>query len=106
MVLIAVMLGSTIVVLIGSLIARRRSGGPLLGGWLLWWAPVVAGLIWAQPFALAVTALAGVDGLAALAMFFAPALGMAAWIGAVGVACAYERIMRTHRTGASTRTAR
>ena len=104
--LMAAMWGSAAVVLLGSLAARTRSGSPLLGTWLLWWIPVAAGLVWTQPFALAVTALAGVDGLAGLAMFFAPVLGMAAWVGAVVVALAYERFKRGHLTMASTPTNR
>jgi len=86
--------GPTAAVLVGSLVARRRSGEPLLGRWLLWWAPVVAGLVFMQPFALAVTWLADVDSLAGLAMLAAPMLGMTAWATAVGVACLYTQLTR------------
>lgn len=90
---IVVMLGSATVVLIGSFVARRRSGGPLFGRWFLWWALAVAGLISTQPLAMAVTSLAGVDAMAGLAMFLAPTLGMTAWLGALGVAVAYDRLL-------------
>ncbi|MDP2183411.1 MAG: hypothetical protein Q8K99_12685 [Actinomycetota bacterium] len=98
----AALWGPAAAVLAGTLAAQVRSGEPLLGPWLLWWVPVAAGLVWAEPFALAVTGLAGVDGLAGLAMFVAPILGMAAWAGAVSVAFAYARFTRGHLTSAST----
>jgi len=90
----AVLWGPAAAVLAGSLAARARSGDPLLGPWLLWWVPVTAGLVWAGPLALVVTGLVGIDGLAGLAMFAAPVLGMTAWAGAVIVAFAYARFER------------
>jgi hypothetical protein len=92
----AVSWGTAAAVLVGSLVARRRSGEPLLGRWLLWWVLVVAGLAFMQPFALAVTWLADVDALAGLAMLAAPTLGMTAWVGAVGVAYVSTRLTCGH----------
>lgn len=95
------------VVLVGSFVARSRSGSPLFGLWLLWWIPVVAGTVWAESLALFLTGLASVDSLAgAIAALAAPTWGMSAWLGATSVHHAHSRFTRGHVTMASTPTSR
>lgn len=91
----ALLWGPTGIVLIGSLVARARSGAPLLGTWLLWWIAVAAGVTWAEPLTYALTDLTGADAMAGtIAVLAVPTLGMSAWVGTVGVLFLYMRSRR------------
>lgn len=94
-----------VIVLLGSLVARSRSGAPLLGTWLVWWVATAAAIYWAQPLTYALTDAAGADAMAgSVAVLAAPTLGMSAWLGAVIVALVNMRFAREHLAMASTPT--
>jgi hypothetical protein len=103
----ALLWGPVIVVMVGSILARARSGSPLLGLWALWWIPVVTGTVWAEPLVSVLIRLPSADPLGAgLLMLAAPTWGMSAWVGAVSVLIAHARFTRGHLTMASTPTNR
>ncbi len=91
----ALLWGPVVIVLLGSLVARARSGAPLLGIWLVWWVVAATAIYRAEPLTYALTDFAGADGMAgSIAVLLTPTLGMSAWLGAVIVVLAYMRLSR------------